>query len=93
MFANYHGVNVPIVTDFKLLRFNKQLANFLIFDIWLLRAGTGSSSITLFTTEGVPANLLSHKGVEMREMAINALDWSASALLHPRKFSDLHRYS
>ena len=26
-FASYHGVNAPIVSDFKLPRFNKQLAN------------------------------------------------------------------
>ena len=28
VFASYHGVNGPIVSDFKLPRFNKQLANF-----------------------------------------------------------------
>lgn len=28
VFANYPGVNASIVVDFKLLRFNKKLANF-----------------------------------------------------------------
>lgn len=40
----------------------------------------------------VSTNLLPHKAIEIREVVIRALAWPASALLHPRRFSDLHRY-
>lgn len=36
VFDNYPGVNTPIVVDFKLPRFNKQLVNFRYSNNWLL---------------------------------------------------------
>lgn len=36
VFSNYPGVNTPIVVDFKLTRFNKQLVNFRYANNWLL---------------------------------------------------------
>ena len=90
VFASYHGVNAPIVSNFKLPRFNKQLANFWISNNWLLWACTRTP---LLVTKRALANLLSHEAIEMREVVTRALVWPASALLHPRKFSCLHRYS
>ena len=90
VFASYHGVNAPIVSNFKLPRFNKQLANFWISNNWLLWACTRTP---LLVTKRALANLLSHEAIEMREVVTRALVWPASALLHPRKSSCLHRYS
>ena len=90
VFASYHGVNAPIVSDFKLPRFTKQLANFWISNNWLLWACTRTA---LLVTKRALTNLLSHEAIEMREVVTRALVWPASALLHPRTFSCLHRYS